>query len=205
MRRPCPTARGAALATLLAVAACANPERSQFFIPLDAIEPAAGPLQLGEGVDDAPQAIMSAVIAGDLLVGGQTAARMAAGPAVMPAAGEAQVLPESADEDAARAAERQAAFARLTTEQREARLRQAEQTRLLEHWMRTRVEPVPMSRADIRRIQELLAEAGFDPGPLDGIVGPRTRAAVEGFEQAQNLPVTGTVTPGLLDLLAIVN
>jgi len=205
MRRPPPAVRGAALAMVLAVAACANAERSQFFIPLDAIEPAAGPIELGEGVADAPQAIMSAVIAGHLLVGGQTAARMAAGPAVMPAAGEAEPLPADVDEAATHSAERQAAFARLTTEQRDARLRQAEQTRLLEHWMRTRVEPIPMSRADIRRVQELLAEAGFDPGPLDGIVGPRTRAAVEGFEQAQNLPTTGTVTPGLLDLLSIQN
>lgn len=196
---------GVSVAVLFALAGCADPERGQFFIPLDAIEPAAGPVELGEGVDDAPLAIMSAVITGDLLVGGQAAARMATAPAVMPAAGPAEALPEAAEDDAARAAERQAAFARLTTEQREARQRQAEQTRLLEHWMRTRVEPLPMSRADISRIQELLAEAGFDPGPIDGIVGPRTRAAVEGFEAAQNLPVTGSVTPGLLDLLTVTN
>jgi|GEM_PF-2409636 len=195
-------ARGTTLAALVALAACANPERYQFFIPPDAIEPAAGPVELGEGVDDAPGAIMSAVIAGELLVGGQAAAAMSEEPEVMPAAGPAEDPPAGTDEDAARA-ERQAAFAQLTSEQRQTARRQAEQARLLEYWMRTRVQPEAMERSDIRRIQELLREQGFDPGPIDGIVGPRTRAAVEAFEEAQRLPVTGDVTPGLLDLLEV--
>lgn len=215
IRRPRVAARGATIAALLVVAGCANPERGQFFIPFDAIEPAAGPFELGESVDDAPQAIMGAVITSDLLVGGQAATRMAEGTDVMPAAGEADLpadageadLPADADADAevVRTAERQAAFARLTTEQREAGSRQLEQARQLEQWMRSRIEPVSMSRDDIRRVQELLAEGGFNPGPLDGFVGPRTEAAVRRFETAQELSVTGAVTQGLLDLLTILN
>jgi hypothetical protein len=197
-----------ALAAVLALAACANPERGQFLLPLDAIEPGAGPIELGEGFEDAPGAIMSAVLAGDLLVGGQAASRMARAPSVTPAAGPEAA--RDADEpvvvtgdEAALAAQRQAAFERMTTEQRQARLRQVDQDLLLEQWMRTRVGPVQLSRADIRRAQELLAQLGFDPGPVDGLIGPRTRTAVESFEQAKGLPASGEVTPALIDRLAL--
>jgi hypothetical protein len=196
------------LAAVLALAACANPERGQFLLPLDAIEPGAGPIELGEGFEDAPGAIMSAVIVGDLLVGGQAASRMARAPSVTPAAGPEAA--RDADEpvvvtgdEAALAAQRQTAFERMTTEQRQARLRQVDQDLLLEQWMRTRVGPIQLSRADIRRAQELLAQLGFDPGPIDGLLGPRTRTAVESFEQAKGLPASGEVTPALIDRLAL--
>ena len=197
-----------ALAGVLALAACANPERGQFLLPLDAIEPGAGPIELGEGFDDAPGAIMSAVIAGDLLVGGQAASRMAGAPSATPEAGGAAGQVADAPvvvtgDEAALAAQRQTAFERMTTEQREARLRQVDQDLLLERWMRTRVAPLQLSRADIRRAQELLAQLGFDPGPVDGLMGPRTRTAVESFEQAQGLPASGEMTPALIDRMAL--
>ncbi len=40
-------------------------------------------------------------------------------------------------------------------------------------------------------IQRGLRERGFDPGPLDGIVGPGTRAAIRRWQTAQGLPPTG--------------
>lgn len=40
-------------------------------------------------------------------------------------------------------------------------------------------------------IQRGLRERGFDPGALDGIVGPRTRAAIRGWQTAEGLPPTG--------------
>jgi hypothetical protein len=33
--------------------------------------------------------------------------------------------------------------------------------------------------AQIRRIQEKLASSGFDPGPIDGVIGPKTLKAIE--------------------------
>jgi len=42
----------------------------------------------------------------------------------------------------------------------------------------------------IRQRQRLLARAGFDPGPIDGILGPRTRAATVAFKRARGLPGT---------------
>jgi len=39
--------------------------------------------------------------------------------------------------------------------------------------------------------QILLKEAGYEFGPLDGIVGPKTRAAIKRFQKAADLPITG--------------
>ncbi len=49
--------------------------------------------------------------------------------------------------------------------------------------------------ASIRQIQEQLAAAGYDPGPIDGLMGPRTRAAVQQFQQANGLQVDGDPGP----------
>lgn len=46
----------------------------------------------------------------------------------------------------------------------------------------------------VRRLQILLMIAGFNPGPIDGIYGPRTQAAVIAFQQTiKELEVTGFV------------
>jgi peptidoglycan hydrolase-like protein with peptidoglycan-binding domain len=43
----------------------------------------------------------------------------------------------------------------------------------------------------LREAQRLLAQLGFDPGPADGLLGPRTSAAIRAFQQEQGLTVTG--------------
>ena len=43
----------------------------------------------------------------------------------------------------------------------------------------------------VRAAQEALDEKGFDPGPIDGIWGPRTAAAVSEFQRRENLRVSG--------------
>lgn len=44
---------------------------------------------------------------------------------------------------------------------------------------------------DVRAAQQALRDKGFNPGPIDGIHGPRTTAAVRDFQQKENLTVTG--------------
>ena len=44
---------------------------------------------------------------------------------------------------------------------------------------------------DVRAAQQALRDKGFDPGPIDGIQGPRTTAAVRDFQEKENLTVTG--------------
>lgn len=43
----------------------------------------------------------------------------------------------------------------------------------------------------ISGLQARLANLGFDPGPIDNILGPRTRAALSIFQRSADLPVTG--------------
>lgn len=45
----------------------------------------------------------------------------------------------------------------------------------------------------IRQVQEHLKAAGFDPGPIDGILGPRTKATLRQYQAAHGLPVTGVL------------
>ncbi|MGH7795309.1 MAG: peptidoglycan-binding domain-containing protein [Candidatus Binatia bacterium] len=41
------------------------------------------------------------------------------------------------------------------------------------------------SPEDIRILQLRLRDAGFDPGPFDGVMGPKTRLALERYEASQ--------------------
>ena len=41
------------------------------------------------------------------------------------------------------------------------------------------------SQEDIRILQLRLRDAGFDPGPFDGVMGPKTRSALERYEASQ--------------------
>ena len=49
------------------------------------------------------------------------------------------------------------------------------------------------SRPKVRQIQQALANAGFDPGPIDGKMGKRTRSAIRTFQSANGLVVDGKV------------
>ncbi|MFB6608738.1 caspase family protein [Agromyces sp. NPDC056379] len=48
---------------------------------------------------------------------------------------------------------------------------------------------------DVRRLQELLTEAGFDPGPADGDFGHRTHSAVVAFQRSAGLVPDGAAGP----------
>jgi hypothetical protein len=47
------------------------------------------------------------------------------------------------------------------------------------------------SRDHIREAQRALLRKGYDPGPVDGIFGPKTEGALRQFQEAEQLPVTG--------------
>ena len=49
-----------------------------------------------------------------------------------------------------------------------------------------------------REIQQLLAAAGYYPGPVDGLVGNRTRVAIRQYQQANGLAVDGLPSISLL-------
>jgi peptidoglycan hydrolase-like protein with peptidoglycan-binding domain len=45
--------------------------------------------------------------------------------------------------------------------------------------------------AKVRTAQQALADKGFNPGPVDGLMGPRTRAAVQDFQRKEGLEASG--------------
>ena len=47
----------------------------------------------------------------------------------------------------------------------------------------------------VREVQQALQRAGFDPGPIDGKMGRRTREALRNFQQAQGLVADGRIGP----------
>ena len=59
----------------------------------------------------------------------------------------------------------------------------------------------PMSRAEVKEMQNLLVALGYDPGQPDGVIGTRTRAALRAFQQSRRLPADGYPTPVMLDHL----
>jgi peptidoglycan hydrolase-like protein with peptidoglycan-binding domain len=46
---------------------------------------------------------------------------------------------------------------------------------------------------DVKAAQQALKERGFDPGPIDGTMGPKTRAALADFQKKEGLKPTGTL------------
>jgi peptidoglycan hydrolase-like protein with peptidoglycan-binding domain len=57
---------------------------------------------------------------------------------------------------------------------------------------------VAQSGADIERVQKALKDSGHDPGPIDGVSGPRTAAALKAYQKAQGLEATGRLDDATL-------
>jgi hypothetical protein len=58
-----------------------------------------------------------------------------------------------------------------------------------------------LSRAQRREVQERLIALGFDIGSADGVIGARTRAAIEEFQRGAGLPVDGRAGARVLHAL----
>ncbi len=54
----------------------------------------------------------------------------------------------------------------------------------------------------VAQVQRQLKSVGFNPGPIDGIFGPRTRAAVIAFQKHAHIAVDGVVGPQTRGALA---
>jgi hypothetical protein len=51
------------------------------------------------------------------------------------------------------------------------------------------------------RVQQDLAHDGYYQGPIDGVVGPGTRAAIASYQRDNELPPTGVIDSNLLNSL----
>jgi peptidoglycan hydrolase-like protein with peptidoglycan-binding domain len=70
---------------------------------------------------------------------------------------------------------------------------EAQQNRAEEHAVHKSVPAQELTEAQIRRYQEQLETAGFDPGAEKGTMTPETEAALRAYQKSYGLPVTGTL------------
>ena len=47
------------------------------------------------------------------------------------------------------------------------------------------------SSEEIRKVQQSLIDKGYDAGPVDGVLGPRTRTGIRQYQTSEKLTVTG--------------
>ena len=59
------------------------------------------------------------------------------------------------------------------------------------------------SNKAVRQAQKLLRDLGYQPGPIDGIYGSRTRQTIKLFQADERLSQTGTIDNGLINQLVI--
>jgi len=52
------------------------------------------------------------------------------------------------------------------------------------------------SHAQVAAMQLALKDKGFDPGPVDGIEGPKTVSALKDYQKSENVTMTGRLDPG---------
>jgi hypothetical protein len=65
--------------------------------------------------------------------------------------------------------------------------------------------PINLSRDELRQVQMVLKEKGFDVGAVDGVPGPRTRNALLAFQRRQGLEVTGKIDQPTMTALGVSN
>ena len=50
-----------------------------------------------------------------------------------------------------------------------------------------------MSKEKVKQVQAALKSKGMDPGPEDGVLGPKTQGALREFQKSNNLTATGRI------------
>jgi hypothetical protein len=63
------------------------------------------------------------------------------------------------------------------------------------------IQPGGLTRGQVIILQQTLLQRGYDVGPPDGIVGPRTMAVVGQLQAKAGVPITGLPSKDLLDAL----
>jgi len=55
------------------------------------------------------------------------------------------------------------------------------------------VDSISYSHNLVQRLQRKLTELNYNPGPVDGIWGPKTRNALMKYQEENNLAITGKI------------
>jgi len=74
---------------------------------------------------------------------------------------------------------------------------------LLQQLRTPQADSAAIYRAQVKQVQAALTAAGYNAGPADGALGPRSRAAISRYQSDNNLAITGDVNDVLLASLGI--
>jgi hypothetical protein len=55
----------------------------------------------------------------------------------------------------------------------------------------TDLRGLPDPPETVRRVQQILKSEGYDPGPINGVLGPKTEEALVQYQQKHNIEATG--------------
>jgi peptidoglycan hydrolase-like protein with peptidoglycan-binding domain len=55
----------------------------------------------------------------------------------------------------------------------------------------------------VRKVQEALKDKGMDPGPVDGIMGPKTQSALRDFQKQEGMEETGRLDAETMSKLGV--
>ncbi|EDX73364.1 Putative peptidoglycan binding domain protein [Coleofasciculus chthonoplastes PCC 7420] len=91
----------------------------------------------------------------------------------------------------------------------QAQLSEATLVEFSQKWRNQPLEPfLPLQEgsvgSQVKQVQEVLQQEGFDPGPADGIYGAKTKAAVIAFQRSKGMTadgIVGAVTWSVLNLV----
>ena len=60
-----------------------------------------------------------------------------------------------------------------------------------------------VDKPTVLAVQSALKAKGFDPGPIDGVFGPKTAAAIKKMQASVSIPTTGVIDYGVLSTLRV--
>lgn len=66
-----------------------------------------------------------------------------------------------------------------------------------------RISADRLNRAQVRELQQSLQDQGVNPGPVDGMMGPLTKQAIQLFQRQEGLAATGEINERTLEALDI--
>jgi peptidoglycan hydrolase-like protein with peptidoglycan-binding domain len=55
----------------------------------------------------------------------------------------------------------------------------------------------------VKQVQQQLSDKGLSPGPVDGVMGPKTRDALKQFQQQQGMTASGSLDQQTLTALGV--
>ncbi|MBI2994729.1 MAG: peptidoglycan-binding protein [Gammaproteobacteria bacterium] len=64
-------------------------------------------------------------------------------------------------------------------------------------WKQGAAGKPPVTSSTVAEIQSGLVRLGYNPGPVDGVLGSRTREAIRAYQRDRGLLVDGQATPEL--------